>query len=259
MHPHSRPTFPPKGRASNLKSMAPPSPQTKKQPPVIQILKRPSDLPKNQAPPNLQKLLPKPRSTSPHNKPKASGKATNGPSHTCELASSPAPDSEAAARRRSRPRQRRNSISVSVLPPPPLDLQAKGGHLSDCSVSEATRPVNQSKSLRPPSISIPASRVASCPNSKEHAAELLLQSLLQGSHDDQPTVPLSAPVEPHEGDLSMASHLLLNLLKPSQFSSTQSSPGLSSSKSVRYYAGPMFRKAPAPSALPLPLPSFLAE
>ncbi|KAJ9073433.1 hypothetical protein DSO57_1016484 [Entomophthora muscae] len=255
MHPLSRPAFPSKGRASNLKSMASPSPQPKKQP-IIQILKRPSDLPKNQAPPNLHNLA-IPRPISSPSKPKSSGKATNGSSRRCEPASSPAPDSEATARRRSRPRQRRNSISVSAIPTPPLDLQVKGGHLSDCSVSEVARPVDQSKSLRPPSISISASRVASCPNSKEQAAELLLQSLLQGSHDDHPAAPLSAPVETHEGDLSMASHLLLNLLKPSEFSSTQSSPGISSSKSIRYYAGPMFRKAPEPSALPLP--SFLAE
>lgn len=55
-------------------------------------------------------------------------------------------------------------------------------------------------------------------------------------------------------ELSMASHLLLGLLKPSEFSSA---PALSEAEASQFYAGPMFRKAPEPSALPLP--SFLAE
>lgn len=246
MSPRSRPAFPSRGKASNLKSV-------KHQPPV-QILKRPADLPKNQAPADVQKVIPKAKPSLPTKSPPSN--QTNIP---LALPSEPVSTSppKPSTKRNPRGRQRSNSITTSSLPSTPPDSQPKGGNLSDGPVSaKGSSSQYPPKLRRLPSNSVPTSRVLSCP-SKEQAAELLLQSLLQGKFEPQTPKSTSLPEgpEPVMNDLVMSSHLLLNLLKPTKLPSSPSLPPVS--KSGSYYAGPMFRKAPNPSSLPLP--SFLAE
>ncbi|KAI0244683.1 hypothetical protein L0F63_004657, partial [Massospora cicadina] len=249
VNPLPRPAYYNKGNLNNVKPVGSHPSPSKKQFASVQILKRPADLPKNQAPADLKKLIPKAKSSS-FSKPAPSPSATG---NVClsEPASTPKPKTSAG--RRPRGKQRRNSVNTTAHPPSshPNPSQVKGGHLSDSSVpGVACSKKSSSKSCRPYSSNrTSATRVASS-ISKEQAAELLLQSLLQ--KDESASFPVQeAKVDLN--DLSMASHLLLNLLKPTKLSSTRPS----GSKSFRYYAGPMFSKAPEPSTLPLP--SFLAN